>query len=68
MLKNFKLVDTDGKTGVFYKGRTIPFDRIDDAKAEELLGKTHMLVRLVASPSVAVATTAEPAEGRAKSK
>ena len=51
MLKNFKLVDTEGKSGVFYKGRTIPFDKIDDAKAEELMGKTHMLERVAEAPA-----------------
>ena len=61
-LTKFKLVDTEGKSGVFYKGRTIPFDKIDDAKAEELMGKTHMIQRLaeVPAPAPVVLTLAEP--------
>ena len=43
MLKNFRLVKTDGLKGVFHKGRLIPFDKIDDTVAEQLYGKTHVL-------------------------
>lgn len=68
MLKNFKLVNADGLKGLMLGGRLIPFEKIDDTLAEQLISKTHVLERLAASPSVAVATTAEPAEGRAKSK
>lgn len=46
MLKNFRLVKTEGLKGVFHKGRTIPFDRIDDTLAEQLYGKTHVLERI----------------------
>jgi hypothetical protein len=56
MLNNFKLVNTEGLTGLNYKGRTIPFDRIDDKLAEELIGKTHVLERL---PSPEPAATSE---------
>jgi len=45
-VKNFKLVNTQGLTGVFHKGRTIPLDKIDDTLAEELFGKTHVLERV----------------------
>lgn len=68
MLNNFKLVKTDGLTGLRYKGRTIPFDKIDDTLAEQLIGKTHVLERVAASPSVAVATAEPAAEGKTKSK
>ncbi len=46
MLNNFKLVNTEGLTGLNYKGRKIPFDRIDDKLAEELIGRTHVLERV----------------------
>ena len=46
MLKNFRLVNTDGLKGLFIKGRLIPFDKIDDTMAEQLIGKTHVLERL----------------------
>jgi hypothetical protein len=63
MLKNFKLVHTDGLTGVFHKGRTIPFDKIDDKLAETLIGKTHVLERL--AEVALVAGTIEPATAEA---
>jgi hypothetical protein len=64
MLKKFKLVNTDGLTGVFHKGRLIPFDKIDDAVAEQLYGKTHVLERVEpeAAPAVAVAQLAPASE------
>lgn len=60
MLKNFRLVHTDGMSGVFYKGRTIPFDKIDDKLAEELVGKTHMLERVGEVPAPAPVALALP--------
>jgi hypothetical protein len=60
MLKNFNLVNTDGLTGLFHKGRTIPFDKIDDTMAEQLIGKTHVLERIKAEATVVLAL-AEPA-------
>lgn len=63
MLKNFRLVHTDGLTGVFHKGRTIPFDKIDDKLAETLYGKTHVLERIEPAPTgpaPAVLALAEP--------
>lgn len=55
MLKNFKLVNTEGLKGLMYQGRLIPFDSIDDTRAEQLIGKTHVLERMAAAP----ATTSE---------
>lgn len=46
MLKNFRLVNTDGLKGLFIKGRLIPFDKIDDTIAEQLIGKMHVLERV----------------------
>ncbi len=62
MLKNFKLVNTDGLTGLRYKGRTIPFNKIDDTMAEQLIGKTHVLERVAEAPATApvVLALAEP--------
>jgi hypothetical protein len=63
-LTKFKLVNTEGLSGLNYKGRTIPFDKLTDQQAEELLTKTHVLERL---PGTEPATTpvvlalAEPA-------
>jgi hypothetical protein len=62
MLKQFKLVNTEGLTGLHYKGKTIPFDKIDDKLAEELVGKTHVLERLTDKQSAKlVAAAATPA-------
>ena len=62
MLKNFRLVNTQGLTGVFHKGRTIPFAKIDDALAEQLIGKTHVLERVAAPAAEPVQLpAAEPA-------
>lgn len=75
MLNNFKLINTEGLTGLNYKGRNIPFDRIDDKLAEELIGKTHVLERVGAAPATApvVLALAEPeadapATGKGKGK
>jgi len=46
LLTKFKLVNTEGLTGLHYKGKTISLDKIDDKLAEELVGKTHVLERL----------------------
>ena len=56
MLKKFKLIRTEGLKGLMVKGRFIPFDRIDDTMAEQLIGKTHVLERL---PGTEPATTPE---------
>lgn len=45
-MKNFRLVNTEGLTGLFHKGRLIPFAKIDDTLAEQLIGKTHVLERV----------------------
>ena len=63
-LTKFKLVNHEGMTGLNYKGRTIPFDRLTDQQAEELLTKTHVLERLPGTePATApvVLALAEPA-------
>jgi hypothetical protein len=70
-VKNFELVDTDGLTGLFHKGRLIPFDKIDDTMAETLIGKTHVLKRIGAEPTPAVAVAqlapaSEPAAAEAE--
>jgi hypothetical protein len=60
-MNNFKLVNTDGLKGVFHKGRTIPFDKIDDKLAETLYGKTHVLERIEPTGTTPVALAlAEP--------
>lgn len=66
-LTKFRLVNTDGLSGVHYKGRTIPFERIDDKLAEELIDKTHVLERIEpeaepATAPVALALTEPAAE------
>jgi hypothetical protein len=58
MLKNFRLVNTEGLKGLFHKGRLIPFDKIDDTLAEQLYGKTHVLERVES-------TATEPAAAEA---
>lgn len=72
MLKNFKLVKTDGLNGVFYKGRNIPFDRIDDTLAEQLIGKTHVLERVAPTDTtpvvLALAESTAEASGTGKKK
>ncbi|MBF9239468.1 hypothetical protein I2I05_18895 [Hymenobacter sp. BT683] len=44
-LKKFDLVNTEGLKGLQYKGDFIPFDKITDEMAEELVDKTHVLKR-----------------------
>jgi hypothetical protein len=68
MLKNFNLVNTEGLTGVFHKGRTVPFNKIDDALAEQLYGKTHVLERVTApvSEPAQVSAAPEPAASEAE--
>ncbi len=72
MLKKFKLVNTQGLSGVFYKGRNIPFDRIDDTLAEQLIGKTHVLERVAPTDTtpvvLALAESAAEASGTGKKK
>ncbi|MGI4871236.1 MAG: hypothetical protein ACRYFX_08670 [Janthinobacterium lividum] len=67
MLTKFKLVNTEGLKGLYYKGRLVPFDKIDDTLAQELVGKTHVLERLAAAPPTGGAAD-EPAalEGTGK--
>jgi len=65
MLTKFRLVNCEKIKALHIKGDTIPLDRIDDALAEKLIGKTHVLERVadVAPASVAVAVAeAAPAE------
>ncbi|WP_210521910.1 hypothetical protein [Hymenobacter terricola] len=59
-LTKFDLVNTGGLKGLNYKGDNIPFDKITDALAEELEGKTHVLKRKAEAPVTTVAI-AEPA-------
>lgn len=49
MLHNFDLVNTDGLAGLNFQGDFIPLDKIDDALAATLEGKTHVLRRKVAA-------------------
>lgn len=51
MLTKFKLVNTEGLSGLMYQGRLIPFDKIDDTRAEQLIGKTHVLERVTEAPA-----------------
>jgi hypothetical protein len=69
MLKNFNLVNTEGLKGLFHKGRLIPFDKIDDTMAEQLIGKTHVLERVetsVPGPQAQLPATTEPAAAEAE--
>lgn len=64
-LKNFKLVHTDGLQGITFQGDFIPFDKIDDTRAELLVGKTHVLERVTDAPAtvpaqLALAEATEP--------
>jgi hypothetical protein len=43
LLTKYDLVNTEGLKGLNYKGDNIPFDKITDEMAEELVGKTHVL-------------------------
>ena len=64
MLTKFKLVRTEGLKGLMVKGRFIPFERIDDTMAEQLIKQTHVLERLPeAEPATApvILALAEPA-------
>lgn len=53
MLKNFKLVNTEGLKGLMYQGRFIAFDSIDDTRAAQLIGKTHVLERVAGTEPAA---------------
>lgn len=57
-LTRFKLVNTEGLSGLMYQGRLIPFDKIDDTRAEQLIGKTHVLERLSEKQSAKLAAIA----------
>ena len=61
-MKNFKLVNTDGLTGLFHKGRLIPFAKIDDTLAAQLYGKTHVLERVQAEAEATLALAEPTAE------
>lgn len=56
MLNRFNLIRTEGLKGLMVKGRFIPFDKIDDTLAEQLIGKTHVLER---KPGTEPAPTSE---------
>ena len=64
MLSQYDLVNTKGLRGLDYQGRFIPFDKIDDKLADELVGKTHVLKRKEGqqTAATAVATTESAAE------
>ncbi|GAB2954740.1 hypothetical protein GCM10027048_20320 [Hymenobacter coalescens] len=59
MLKDFKLVGTDGLGSVNYNGTDYPISEIDDAIAAKLYGKTHIIEK-VAGPVAAVPATVAP--------
>jgi hypothetical protein len=60
-LTRYKLVGHEKLKGLNYKGDNISFDKIDDTLADQLYGKTHVLVRLEEAPTTAqVAPAAEP--------
>jgi hypothetical protein len=46
LLTKFKLVRTEGLKGLMLQGRLIPFEKIDDTLAEQLINQTHVLERL----------------------
>jgi len=48
-LTKYKLVG-DTKA-VFFKGDTIPVEKINDALADKLFGKTHVLARITEAPT-----------------
>jgi hypothetical protein len=54
-LTKFRIVPGTTTKAVFFKGDTIPLDKIDDALAEKLIGKTHVLERITPEPTPAVA-------------
>ncbi|GEM_PF-2316824 len=69
-LKKFKLVNTSGLKGLYYKGDFLPFEAIDDTLAEQLIGKTHVLERLpeaATAPVQLALAEAAPAEEAAAS-
>jgi hypothetical protein len=71
MLTKFKLVGTEGLKGLMVKGRLIPFEKIDDTMAEQLIKQTHVLERLPeGAPATApvVLALAEPAAEPADKK
>jgi len=55
MLTRFKLVNTTGLKALNFGGDTIPLDQIDDALAEKLIDKTHVLERVALTTAPAVA-------------
>jgi hypothetical protein len=62
MLTNFDLVNTDGLKGLNFNGDYIPFDKIDDAMAEKLEGKTHVLKRKAVTATANLPQLAPAAE------
>jgi len=62
MLKQFRLVNTKGLKALNFGGDTIPLDQIDDALAEKLIGKTHVLERVAAEPTGTTPVTLALAE------
>jgi nitrous oxidase accessory protein NosD len=63
LLTRFRFVNTNGLKGLNYKGDFIPFDKIDDKLAEELITKTHVLERLPSTePAPQLALEAPAAE------
>lgn len=61
MLTKFKLVRTEGLKGLMVKGRFIPFDKIDDTMAEQLISQTHVLERLSQAASATTDAAGETA-------
>ena len=61
-LTKYDLVNTQGLKGLQYQGDFIPFDKIDDALAEQLEGKTHVLKRKSPRAAAAAAKAAEASE------
>ena len=61
LLTKYELVNTKGLRGLDYQGRFIPFDKIDDKMADELVGKTHVLkLKEGQAPAPAAVATTEP--------
>ena len=63
-LTKFDLINTDGLKGLNYKGDFIPFDKITDELAEELVGKTHVLKRKSAAATAKALKAVEAEEAK----
>lgn len=63
-LTKYDLVNTDGLRGLHFQGDVIPFDRIDDALAEKLEGKTHVLKKKSPAATAKALAAGQAAEAK----